>query len=107
MSGCPALKRLPSLPATRLPRTQVPGLGMRLDTTKLDLVYKDEYSNELPDAYERLLMDVVNGGCSACKEEWGAPCARRRCSYAWRSWQKVSGRLRLAPPMAPYWVSRT
>ena len=34
---------------------------MRLDTTKLDLVYKDKYSKELPDAYERLLLDVVNG----------------------------------------------
>lgn len=41
---------------------QVPGLGMRLDTTRLDLVYNDQYGLELPDAYERLLMDVVNGG---------------------------------------------
>jgi len=40
---------------------KVPGLGMRLDTTKLDLVYNDAYSKELPDAYERLLLDVVNG----------------------------------------------
>jgi glucose-6-phosphate 1-dehydrogenase len=41
--------------------TQVPGLGLRLDQTKLDLQYQDTYAHELPDAYERLLLDVVNG----------------------------------------------
>ena len=40
---------------------QVPGLGLRLDQTKLDLQYQDTYKHELPDAYERLLLDVVNG----------------------------------------------
>jgi glucose-6-phosphate 1-dehydrogenase len=40
---------------------KVPGLGLRLDTTKLDLQYQSTYNKELPDAYERLLLDVVNG----------------------------------------------
>ncbi|KAG2452381.1 hypothetical protein HYH02_002627 [Chlamydomonas schloesseri] len=41
---------------------KVPGLGLQLDTTKLDLQYQSAYkANELPDAYERLLLDVVNG----------------------------------------------
>lgn len=40
---------------------KVPGLGTRLDTTKLDLQYHSTYNKELPDAYERLLLDVVNG----------------------------------------------
>lgn len=40
---------------------KVPGLGMQLDTTKLDLQYTSAYKKELPDAYERLLLDVVNG----------------------------------------------
>ncbi|KAG2482653.1 hypothetical protein HYH03_018426 [Edaphochlamys debaryana] len=41
---------------------KVPGLGLRLDTTKLDLQYGNAYNaKELPDAYERLLLDVVNG----------------------------------------------
>lgn len=40
----------------------MPGLGLRLDTTKLDLQYRNAYQKELPDAYERLLLDVVNGG---------------------------------------------
>jgi glucose-6-phosphate 1-dehydrogenase len=41
---------------------KVPGLGLRLDATRLDLQYRDTYrTKELPDAYERLLLDVVNG----------------------------------------------
>lgn len=40
---------------------KVPGLGVRLDQSKLDLQYKQRYSRELPDAYERLILDVVNG----------------------------------------------
>ena len=40
---------------------KVPGLGLRLDSTRLDLQYRDTYRKELPDAYERLLLDVVNG----------------------------------------------
>jgi glucose-6-phosphate 1-dehydrogenase len=40
---------------------KVPGLGLRLDTTKLDLSYSDRYRTQLPDAYERLILDVING----------------------------------------------
>ena len=48
---------------TRVLIIQVPGLGLRLDTTRLDLQYQTTYKKELPDAYERLLLDVVNGMC--------------------------------------------
>jgi len=40
---------------------KVPGLGLRLDQTKLDLQSNVYGGKELPDAYERLLLDVVNG----------------------------------------------
>lgn len=41
---------------------KVPGLGLRLDTSRLDLTYKARYADaSLPDAYERLLLDVING----------------------------------------------
>ena len=41
---------------------KVPGLGQRLDQTLLDLQYKNAYGQvELPDAYERLILDVING----------------------------------------------
>ncbi len=40
---------------------KVPGLGLRLGTTKLDLTYRQRYDTALPDAYERLILDVING----------------------------------------------
>ena len=41
---------------------KLPGLGMRLGTTFLDLTYKEVYrGSEAPDAYERLLLDSMLG----------------------------------------------
>ncbi|XP_039059428.1 glucose-6-phosphate 1-dehydrogenase, chloroplastic-like isoform X1 [Hibiscus syriacus] len=40
---------------------KVPGLGMRLDRSNLNLHYADRYSKEIPDAYERLLLDAIEG----------------------------------------------
>ncbi|KAJ7554574.1 hypothetical protein O6H91_06G146200 [Diphasiastrum complanatum] len=40
---------------------KVPGLGMRLDRSNLNLLYADRYSREIPDAYERLLLDAIEG----------------------------------------------
>ncbi|KAG6476972.1 glucose-6-phosphate 1-dehydrogenase, chloroplastic-like [Zingiber officinale] len=40
---------------------KVPGLGMRLDRSNLNLLYSSRYSKEIPDAYERLLLDAIGG----------------------------------------------
>jgi glucose-6-phosphate 1-dehydrogenase len=40
---------------------KVPGLGMKLDARSLDLQYKAAFDQEIPDAYESLLMDVLRG----------------------------------------------
>ena len=41
---------------------KVPGLGIRLDETNLDLSYEAAYGNtEIPDAYESLILDVIKG----------------------------------------------
>lgn len=40
---------------------KVPGLGLNLDVQKLDLSYKTRYNTHLPDAYERLILDVIHG----------------------------------------------
>ncbi|KAG7550471.1 Glucose-6-phosphate dehydrogenase NAD-binding [Arabidopsis thaliana x Arabidopsis arenosa] len=40
---------------------KVPGLGMRLDRSNLNLLYSARYSKEIPDAYERLLLDAIEG----------------------------------------------
>ncbi len=41
---------------------KIPGLGMNLNNTKLNLQYKDDYRDfQFPDAYERLILDAVHG----------------------------------------------
>lgn len=40
---------------------KVPGLDLRLDRSNLDLQYSGRYNTELPDAYERLILDAING----------------------------------------------
>ncbi|XP_074285114.1 glucose-6-phosphate 1-dehydrogenase, chloroplastic isoform X2 [Silene latifolia] len=40
---------------------KVPGLGMRLDQSDLNLLYSARYPREIPDAYERLLIDAIEG----------------------------------------------
>ena len=40
---------------------RVPGLGIRLDETQLDLRYASAFDGVIPDAYESLILDVIQG----------------------------------------------
>lgn len=40
---------------------KMPGLGLHLDASELNLLYKDKYNAEVPDSYEHLLLDVIDG----------------------------------------------
>ena len=40
---------------------KVPGMGMQLTTRNLDLQYREAFSELIPDAYESLLLDVIEG----------------------------------------------
>ncbi|XP_022719578.1 glucose-6-phosphate 1-dehydrogenase 4, chloroplastic isoform X2 [Durio zibethinus] len=40
---------------------KIPGLGLQLDASELNLLYKDKYNVEVPDSYEHLLLDVMDG----------------------------------------------
>ncbi|KAL6139123.1 hypothetical protein ACLB2K_064400 [Fragaria x ananassa] len=40
---------------------KIPGLGLQLNSPELNLLYKDKYNVEMPDSYEQLLLDVVDG----------------------------------------------
>ncbi|KAL4555369.1 hypothetical protein LXL04_037987 [Taraxacum kok-saghyz] len=40
---------------------KIPGLGMRFDRSDLNLLYSARYPKEIPDAYERLLLDAIEG----------------------------------------------
>ena len=45
-------------------QTKIPDAGMQLRLTDLDFDFRREYSRELPDAYQRLLVDALNGDAS-------------------------------------------
>ncbi len=40
---------------------KVPGMQLRLETRKLDLQYKAAFTELIPDAYESLILDVIQG----------------------------------------------
>ncbi|KAH7676343.1 Glucose-6-phosphate dehydrogenase (NADP(+)) protein [Dioscorea alata] len=40
---------------------KVPGLGVQLDASELNLLYNDKYNVEIPDSYEHLILDVIDG----------------------------------------------
>jgi glucose-6-phosphate 1-dehydrogenase len=40
---------------------KIPGLPMEFELSNLDLQYKSAYRQEIPDAYERLILDVIRG----------------------------------------------
>lgn len=40
---------------------KVPGLGLQLDSSELNLLYKEKYDVEVPDSYEHLILDVIDG----------------------------------------------
>ena len=41
--------------------SKVPGLQMKLTPVEMDFMYKDAYTQEIPEAYETLLLDVLEG----------------------------------------------
>lgn len=41
--------------------SKIPGLQMKLKPVEMDFMYKDAYSNDIPEAYETLLLDVLEG----------------------------------------------
>ena len=45
-------------------QTKVPDAGMKLRMTDLDFSFQREFSGTMPDAYQRLLLDVMKGDAS-------------------------------------------
>jgi len=41
--------------------SKIPGLQMKLRPVEMDFMYKDAYSDDIPEAYETLLLDVLEG----------------------------------------------
>jgi len=55
----------PELEIGLLFESKVPGLHMKLTPVEMDFMYKDNYSQSLPEAYEALLLDVLEGDATS------------------------------------------
>jgi len=51
----------PELEISLLFESKVPGLHMKLKPVEMDFTYKESYHESIPEAYEALLLDVLNG----------------------------------------------
>ncbi len=51
----------PELEITLLFESKVPGLQMKLKPVEMDFTYKESYREQVPEAYEALLLDVLQG----------------------------------------------
>jgi glucose-6-phosphate 1-dehydrogenase len=92
-------------------QTKVPDEGMRTRLTDLDFQFNREYSDRLPDAYQRLLLDAAAGDASLFArsdevelawqivdpilEAWNSPAAPPLEFYLLGQW---------GPPMASQWM---
>jgi glucose-6-phosphate 1-dehydrogenase len=51
----------PELEIALLFESKVPGLEMKLQPVDMDFLYKDNYTESIPEAYESLILDVLEG----------------------------------------------
>jgi glucose-6-phosphate 1-dehydrogenase len=78
-------------------QTKTPDAGMQLRTTDLDFRYRRHFSGELPDAYQRLLLDVLTGDASLFSRSDEVELAWRIIDPIAAAWQSPA-----APPLLPY-----
>jgi glucose-6-phosphate 1-dehydrogenase len=63
--------------------------GLRLKTLPLNLSYADNFTVRYPDAYERLLMDVVRGNLSLFMRRDEVEAAWVWCDGILNAWKEV------------------
>ena len=63
--------------------------GLRLKTLPLNLSYADNFTVRYPDAYERLLMDVVRGNLSLFMRRDEVEAAWRWCDSILEAWEST------------------
>jgi glucose-6-phosphate 1-dehydrogenase len=82
-------------------QTKVPDQGMRLTTTDLQFRFDREFSGNMPDAYQRLLLDVLNGDASLFARSDEVELAWGIIDPILAAWQSPA-----APPLENYPVAQ-
>jgi glucose-6-phosphate 1-dehydrogenase len=78
-------------------QTKVPDAGMRLKTTDLDFKFAREFAGEIPDAYQRLLLDALHGDASLFARSDEVEVAWGIIDPILAAWQSPA-----APPLETY-----
>ena len=78
-------------------RTKVPDAGMKLRGTDLDFRFSREYRGALPEAYERLLLDALDGDASLFARADEVEAAWRICDPILEEWRESDN-----PPLYLY-----
>jgi glucose-6-phosphate 1-dehydrogenase len=78
-------------------QTKVPDEGMKLRTTDLSFNYLSEFRRPMPEAYERLLLDALEGDASLFARADEVEAAWRVCDPILKAWQQGD-----APPLLAY-----
>jgi len=78
-------------------QTKVPDAGMKLRQTDLDFNYLREFRRPMPEAYERLLLDAVEGDASLFARADEVEAAWKVCDPILKAWSEGN-----APPLLPY-----
>ncbi len=77
--------------------TKVPDAGMKLRLTDLSFRFKEKFRSTMPEAYQRLLLDVMNGDASLFSRADEVELAWGIVDPIQRAWQDGSG-----PPVSLY-----
>jgi glucose-6-phosphate 1-dehydrogenase len=77
--------------------TKVPDAGMKLRMTELSFNYRSEFGHAIPEAYERLLLDALEGDASLFARADEVEAAWRVCDPIIKVWQESSD-----PPLLTY-----
>jgi len=78
-------------------QTKVPDAGMKLRTTDLSFNYGREFGRQMPEAYERLLLDALEGDASLFARADEVEAAWRVCEPIINVWQESD-----VPPLLIY-----
>jgi glucose-6-phosphate 1-dehydrogenase len=78
-------------------QTKVPDAGMDLRLTDLDFRFQEQFADELPDAYQRLLLDALSGDASLFARSDEVELAWKIIDPIIATWVATS-----KPPLLPY-----
>ena len=67
---------------------KVPGQAMALSTVAMDFSYAESFAKDSPEAYERLILDALNGDATLFAREDEVAESWRLCSAILEGWRR-------------------